>query len=458
MWRLQGRGIKARLTGVTVASLIIGAFAAQGAAGQTAGSFAPTGDMVVPRVDAAAAPLGDGRVLVAGGVDPTEVNSPPVLSSAEIFDPGTGTFSPTGSMTIPRADAAAAPLPDGRVLIAGGNDHNYPDYALKSAEIFDPATGTFSPTGDMTVIRNGPAAAPLPDGRVLVAGGTYAGTMLQQYLNSAEIFDPRTGSFSPTRSMTQRRSNAAAAAPLPDGGALVAGGGWPSGQNSAEIFDSATGTFAPTRAMTDDRLTAAAAPLPDGRALVVGGGGASFGYSAEIFDPVKGAFAPAGYTTTPRYGPVAAPLSDGRVLVAGSVVGFGPHGLDQPRSAEIYTPDLSYRLTGSKLTVSAAVAGTLTAAEAKPRRRASGAARNSRPLLKSRSVAGRPRSISLKLRLTGRAKRILQRKSKLKLHVRLGFVPKPVKGKCVTQFSPCYSSDYAIAQAIRVTLKAKKRR
>jgi Kelch motif len=451
-------GLAVRLLTSMAALLVIGVFAAPSASGQAPGTFAPTGEMTVPRLDAAAAPLADGRVLVAGGVDPTQVDSPPALSSAEIFDPATGTFSPTGSMTIPRADAAAAPLPDGRILIAGGDDKNYPDYGLKSAEIYDPATGTFSPTGDMTVLRNGPAAAPLPDGRVLVAGGSFtdSGSMLAGYLDSAEIFNPDTGTFSPTGSMTQRRTNAAAAAPLPHGGALVAGGGWPTGENSAEIYDSATGKFARTGDMTDDRLSAAAAPLPDGRALVVGGGGASWGYSAEVFDPGTGAFAGTGYTTTPRYGPAAAPLSDGRVLVAGSVVGFGPHGLDQPRSAEIYTPDLSYRVTGGKLTANVAVAGRLSAAEARPHRRASAAARKSRPLLKPSSTGGGPRPISLKLRLTGRAKRNLERRGKLKLRVRLGFVPKRVNGKCVTQFSPCYSSRYAIHQTVRVTLKTKK--
>ena len=204
------------------------------------------------------------------------------LRSAEIFNQASGTFSVTGDLTVPRSFAAAAPLPDGRVLIAGGQD-----FQSRSAEIFDPATGSFWPTGPMTTARNSPAAAPLPDGRVLVAGGRYFnGSDYKESLQSAEIFDPATGSFSPTGPMTIGRT-AAAAASLPDGRVLVAGGfcdlcpGGPGNRQSAEIFDPATGSFSPTGPMNVPRYGDAAAPLPDGRVLIAGGGS----QSAEIYDP-----------------------------------------------------------------------------------------------------------------------------------------------------------------------------
>ncbi|MGA9371857.1 MAG: hypothetical protein WBV53_08415 [Solirubrobacterales bacterium] len=459
MRQVMGWAARTRFARLAAASLAIGALAAPSAAGQTPGSFAPTGDMTVPRVNAVAAPLADGRVLVAGGVDPTQLDALTVLRSAEIFDPATGTFSPTGSMAIPRSGAAAAPLPDGRVLIAGGVDgvQGGNRTEVRSAEIFDPATGTFSPTGDMSVVREDPAAAPLPDGRVLVAGGQYydRGSYLEKYLDSAEIFDPRTGTFSPTGSMTHPRSGAIAAAPLPDGGVLVAGGGWPFG-HTAEIFDAATGEFAPTGDMTADRRTGAAAPLPDGRVLVVGGDGASWGYSAEVFDPVTGSFASTANTTTPRYDPVAAPLADGRVLVAGDPVGHGSRALEKPRSAELYTPDLSYRLRGTKLKVTVGVAGILTASAAKARPRASAAVKP-RPSLRKTRRKGSSGQISLKLKPKGKAMRTLQRTGKLKIRVRLSFVPKRVWGKCVTRFSPCYSSNYAIHETRTLRLRVKKR-
>jgi Kelch motif len=455
--RDRRHALRTRLTGLAAAFLVIGAHGAQSAEGHVQGSFAPTGDMTVARSGAAGAPLADGRVLVAGGVDPTNLNVRVILDSAEIFDPAAGTFSLTGSMTTPRVGAAAAPLPDGGVLVAGG-DGIQSTGALKTAEIFDPSTGTFTPTGDMTVPRSLPAAAPLPDGRVLVAGGVYydSAALLAKRLQSAEIFDPATGTFSPTGSMTVPRSGAAGA-PLPHGRALVVGGAFDS-PLSAEIFDATTGKFAPTPDMTRVGLSAAGAPLPDGRVLLAGGGPS--GQGGLIFDPVTATFASTDYMTTKRYGAAAAPLADGRVLVAGtSLVSFGPKALDATRSAELFSPVLSYRLTGTKLAVSVAVAGKLIVAAAKSGPGASGAAGKSRPSLKpTRKKGGPPRSISLKLTPVGRAKRTLEHRGRLKVRVRLDFVPKPVKGNCVTEVSPCFSSDYAISQIVTLTLKAKKRR
>jgi hypothetical protein len=412
--------------------------------------------MTVGRVDAAAAPLPDGRVLVAGGIDPTDFTHTAVLRSAEIFDPATETFSPTGSMTIPREDAGAAPLPDGRVLVAGGKDeiHN----SLQSAEIFDPVTGTFAPTGDLTIARGGPAAAPLPDGRVLVAGGDYERSFEPHVsLQSAEIFDPRTGSFAPTGSMTVPRAGAAAAAPLPNGGVLVAGGAGPLPLTSAEIFDAATGKFTPTGNLNVERASAAAAPLPDGRVLVAGGG-APLGQGAEIFDPVTGTFGLTEYMNTGRYGAAAAPLSDGRVLVAGTNVGFGSEALRATRSAELFTPGLSYRLKGTRLIVPVAVAGTLAAADASQGPGGSAAAAGKRRLLKSTSAHGGPRPIALTLRPTASGRRRLERKGKLKVRATVHFAPAPVQGECVTAFSPCYSRGYAISETLTLKLKAKRRK
>src|SRR3954454_10616310 len=199
-----------------------------------AGYFSPTGEMSVPRDGAVAAPLPDGRVVVAGGsyhdVD-SNPNGGAYLSSAEIFDPATDTFSSAGvgSMGTPRWAAATAPLPDGRVLVAGGYYYDFDDgtdHSLSSAEVFDPATGTFSSAGigSMTVPRYGAAAAPLPDGRVLVMGGGCKPTGPAR-LSSAEVFDPTTNTFSSAGigSMSKVRVDAVAA-PLPDGRVLVAGG------------------------------------------------------------------------------------------------------------------------------------------------------------------------------------------------------------------------------------------
>ena len=129
----------------------------------------------------------DGRVLITGGGDG---------SRAEVYDPTTGTFKPTGSLKTPRWQQTATLLPDGRVLVAGGADLNAGECCtpLTSAELYDPMTGTFSLTGSLTTARRGQTATLLADGRVLVAGGLGQ----QEVLASAEIYDAATGTFGPT--------------------------------------------------------------------------------------------------------------------------------------------------------------------------------------------------------------------------------------------------------------------
>ena len=145
-----------------VVGLVLASLLAVSATAEAAPYFSATGSLNTARYGVAAAPLPDGRVLVAGGL------AGQIEASAEIYDPASGTFSPTGSMGTARFEPAAASLPDGRVLVAGGsNAFGF----LASVEIYDPVTGTFTATVPMGIPRQGPAAAPLPDGRVLVAGG-----------------------------------------------------------------------------------------------------------------------------------------------------------------------------------------------------------------------------------------------------------------------------------------------
>jgi hypothetical protein len=158
-------------------------------------------------------------VLVAGGC----CSGGDQLASAEIYDPASGAFTPTGSMTAPREAAVAAPLPDGRVLVAG----DFGGYAVpgtENVEFFDPATESFSSAG-IGFLGYGAVAAPLPDGRVLIAGGYTDLPTRSNPESSAEVFNPATESFSSAGigEMLTRRAFAAAA-PLPDGRVLVAGG------------------------------------------------------------------------------------------------------------------------------------------------------------------------------------------------------------------------------------------
>jgi Galactose oxidase, central domain/Kelch motif len=184
--------------------------------------------------------LADGRVLVTGG-DRAAWTPSEDLASAEIYDPKTGTFSPTGSMSTVRCFHLATLLADGRVLITGGTDGAND---LASAEIYNPKTGNFSVASSMAVGRAYQTATRLADGRVLVAGGGGDYTN-RQFLASAEIFDPKTGTFTPTGSMAEARTYHAATL-LPDGRVLVTGGyGAVAPLASAETYDPKTGTFTP---------------------------------------------------------------------------------------------------------------------------------------------------------------------------------------------------------------------
>src|SRR5262249_19692790 len=111
--------------------------------------------------------LADGTVLFAGGAFEGVL----ATSGAVLYDPSSGSFRPTGNMTTGRYYHTATPLPDGTVLIAGGDGIPFSTTSDTSAEIYDPATGAFSRTGDMNYAHTNHTATLLLDGRVLVTGG-----------------------------------------------------------------------------------------------------------------------------------------------------------------------------------------------------------------------------------------------------------------------------------------------
>jgi uncharacterized delta-60 repeat protein len=301
------------------------------------GRFTQTGSMGSARGGHTATFLPDGRVLVAGGGPASWLGGyPKFLDAAELYDPKTDTFSPTGQMSAARESHTATLLPDGRVLVAGGEDRL--DHAVATAELYDPKTGTFSPTGSMDVARVFHTATPLPDGRVLVVGGN-AGTWSYDgpFLDSAEIYDPKTGTFSATGTMATPRGWHTATR-LADGRVLVAGGeNARTDLTSAEIYDPATGAWRATGSMTMGRVYHAATALSDGSILVAGGGsdysGGKFLASAELFDPKTGTWRATGSMAGQRNFETATLLADGRVLVAG---GFGAQ--EPVASAELYDP------------------------------------------------------------------------------------------------------------------------
>jgi hypothetical protein len=294
------------------------------------GSFGPAGPMTTERMSHTATLLPNGKVLVAGGQ--AILSRWPVWSSAELYDPVTGTFSLTGSMTMRRAGHTATLLPDGRVLITGGqpvgSNTGWTD-GQASAELYDPSTGTFSATGSMSTARVLHTATLLNTGQVLIVGG-FDGVPA---LASAELYDPLTGAFTPTGSLTIARAGHTATL-LADGRVLIDGGpGNADSPPAPELYDPATGTFSPAgNPAFNGTYPASASILPNGDVLETLEYPCDFDDQAETYDPLAGAFSPTGNMTANRGYTTATLLPEGKVLIDGrDDVSFGG-------SSEIYDP------------------------------------------------------------------------------------------------------------------------
>jgi hypothetical protein len=300
-----------------------------------AGTWQLTGGLNIQRQSATATLLQNGKVLAAGGAGHT------FLSSVELFDPGTGNWTLTGSMHDVRWIAAAVLLPNGKVLEAGGST-NGSIAGIRGAELYDPASGNWAATGSMTNERCAFTLTLLPNGKVLAAGGFGPNGALA----TAELYDPATGAWTPTGSLQTSRGSLTATL-LSNGKVLVAGGTdffaaasssppIDPTRSSAEIFDPATGTWTPTGSMGQPRQTHTATLLPSGKVLVAGGVnyfGGVFPTSAELFDPAAGKWSPTFPLVSGRQDHIAALLPDGNVLIAG-----GFNSADTGPSTELFDP------------------------------------------------------------------------------------------------------------------------
>jgi hypothetical protein len=261
--------------------------------------------------------LNDGRVLAVGGYN----------TKTDVYDPTTGLWSPTGSVSVARRYHTATLLPDGRVLVAGGVNGS----ASTSTELYDPSTGSWSRGAAMNVARHYHTATLLPDGRVLVAGGASGSA-----LGTAELYDPATGTWSLVGGLNQGRGRHTATL-LTGGRVLVAGGQSSSGSalTAAEVYDSASGTWTATGSLGAARVFHTATRLADGRVLVTGGGSTSaLNATAEVYDPATGAWSFTGSMNGPRRYHDATLLPSGKVLVTGGYDAWtGTH-----TSAELYDP------------------------------------------------------------------------------------------------------------------------
>lgn len=230
----------------------------------TTNTFSATGNLhfaggETACTDGAAVVLANGKVLAAGG---RPGGPPSAIAIAELWDPATGVWTPTGSLNSGRAYFTLTLLKNGKVLAVGGLNTAAAGGAMASAELFDPATGTWAPTGSLQTARYGHLASILPDGKVLIAGGSVANT---------ELFDPATGSFTagpstPLFFLTYYSQSVT----MPNGRVLLVGGN--NDKKALAVYDPGTNTFLSVAAtLSSARNDGRASLMKDGRVIVTGG-------------------------------------------------------------------------------------------------------------------------------------------------------------------------------------------
>jgi hypothetical protein len=321
-----------------LALFCLGAFASLAPA-QSPGLFTPTGDMSTPRGEHTATLLLNGKVLMTGGIVGGFTNGP--LTSAELYDPVTGVFAPTGAMTTARTQHTATLLADGRVLIAGGRTGTNAGQEVASAELYDLSTGAFTPTGAMIRLRGLHSATLLPDGRVLMTGCAFP-------CNSAiaELYDPATGRFADAGTPG---AGGGASTLLADGKVLVTGGCTASFIGTkAQLFEPGPGVFSFTGLMTNGCADINTATLlANGKVLFAGNEeNDGFPADAELYDPAAGTFASLGSMIGPHEFSAATLIPDGTVLITGGQL---PGGNGDP-GAELYTSTTrTFTLTGKMI-------------------------------------------------------------------------------------------------------------
>lgn len=288
-------------------------------------SFHATGDMTIARVGHIATLLRSGKVLIAGGwIGHASTDS------AELYDPASGKFTVISSMKARRGRPLATLLPDGDVLITGGGDHDSPG-GVASAEVFHASTLTFAAVAPMHEARIAHTATLLSDGRILIVGGRG-----DSVTATAELFDPKTRQFTLTGNLVTARYKHTAGL-LPDGRVLIAGGSderdWHGNLSSAEIYDPRTGKFTPTSSLHDSRfkLPESAVQLASGQLLIAGGS-----KEVEIYDPASNKFLlVSGQMNDARHFMTETKLEDGTVLLAGGY----PDNPEATAQTWIYRPD-----------------------------------------------------------------------------------------------------------------------
>jgi large repetitive protein len=353
---VNSKRVAACLVGVAIAGVV-----SRGAirAASSSGLWTILPDAPTAHQDHSATLLGDGNILVAGG---TVSSAIPLAfsSSAELYRPAFNDWLPVGAMLVPRGNHGAALAGNGKVLVAGGDDHVLNFFtepncglglslgAIASAEVYDPATLSWTLAPPMSAPRADFDLVRLSDGRVLAAGGADS--------NGAEIYDPSTNAWTPAGTLRSGHAGAAYTR-LPDGRVLVAGGNfgaiWPFCDSNAEIYDPGTNAWTSTDPMSVTRrsATATVVRMADGsrRVLVAGGFDNRSGTvlsTAELYDPATNAWTATGSMDASRFGHTATLLTaSGKVLVTG-----GRNAGGNLPNAELYDPTTGTWMTLNTMT------------------------------------------------------------------------------------------------------------
>lgn len=292
------------------------------------GSFTATGALLGARNSHISVLLPDGKVLVSGGFGATSL----AIATAEIYNPSTAVWTAATAMRTARSSPTATLLNNGKVLVSGGQTSLALPTSIASAELFDPAANSWTAVSSLTTGRSVHTATLLPSGKVLVVGGLNTAASASS-IAVAELFDPATNTWSSAGSMATARY-AHTATLLSNGKVLIAGGLAATGTLAAsELYDPASNTWSTASSMGALRYGHTASMLPNGKVLVTGG--SSFdatGFvtrrTAELYDPVAGTWTAAAQMAVARTSHTETVLPEGKVLISG--------GFSMFASAELY--------------------------------------------------------------------------------------------------------------------------
>jgi uncharacterized protein (TIGR03437 family) len=326
------------------------------------GEWSSAGTLPAPLANHAALRLQNGKALIIGGYSGPGV----LLGAAHLYDPDNNTWSPAGALKLARQFHTAALLPNGKVLVTGGLVVSSGRFVpTNTAELYDPATNAWTDTGSMSAPRHAHTMTLLANGKVLVATGSNTNLNNPPFLTpvkSCELYDPATGAWTLTGEVALPRSTPTATL-LPSGKVLLAGGTDNNNSelptNRAELYDPGAGQWSATGNMTAIRDFHTATLLPNGKVLLAAGYGNNFALlnSADLYEPATGVWSATGGAGRPRGGHSATLLNNGRVLIAGGSDDF--ETATPMTSAELYSGGATVGALGSVSAASFAPGGQL---------------------------------------------------------------------------------------------------